>query len=232
VFRAGDVLMVLAPTGTTLPQSDFLLVMNVAELPPAPNLWDMAPLVLFLAGLGLTVCGVAPMVRVAVTLSVVFVLAGWVKATEVSKIVDWRLLTLIGSALGLSTAIQKSGLASSLARLILEAGLPKALVPTSLFVVVMCITELVTNNAAAALGVPLAIGLADKMSLVSPRPLVMVVMLGASTSFASPIGYATNLMVMDAGGYSFLDFLRVGTPMDLFWVFGVSVLLPLAYPLL
>ena len=90
---------------------------------------------------------------------------------------------------------------------------------------------MVTNNAAAALGVPLAIDLAEKMGLASPHPLVMVVMIAASTSFASPIGYATNLIVMGPGGYSFLDFLRLGGLLDLFWLFGVSCLLPWLWPM-
>lgn len=77
----------------------------------------------------------------------------------------------------------------------------------------------------------MAIDLAEKMGLASPHPLVMVVMIAASTSFASPIGYATNLIVMGPGGYSFLDFLRLGGLLDLFWLFGVSCLLPWLWPM-
>merc|ERR1712217_793831 len=110
------------------------------------------------------------------------------------------------------------------------SGLPSSLAPSLLFFVVMVVTELVTNNAAAALGVPLAISMAEEMGLKSPKPLVMVVMMGASTSYASPIGYATNLMVKGPGGYSFADFLRIGLLMDLLWLVGVSALLPLIWP--
>merc|ERR1712048_1073603 len=113
---------------------------------------------------------------------------------------------------------------------VLNSGLPPALAPSSLFLVVMVVTELVTNNAAAALGVPLAISMSDEMGLKSAKPLVMFVMMAASTSYASPIGYATNLMVKGPGGYSFADFLRIGLLMDLLWVVGVSALLPLVWP--
>merc|ERR1712217_207133 len=111
------------------------------------------------------------------------------------------------------------------------SGLPSSLAPSLLFFVVMVVTELVTNNAAAALGVPLAVSMAEAMGLKSPKPLVMVVMMAASTSYASPIGYATNLMVKGPGGYSFTDFLRIGLPMDLLWLVGVSVLLPVVWPM-
>merc|ERR1712084_18950 len=126
--------------------------------------------------------------------------------------------------------MQNSGLSHILAQAVLQSGLPPALAPSGLFFVVMVVTELVTNNAAAALGVPLAISMAEEMGLQSPKPLVMVVMMAASTSYASPIGYATNLMVKGPGGYSFADFLRIGLLMDLLWLVGVSALLPLIWP--
>merc|ERR1712061_456535 len=99
--------------------------------------------------------------------------------------------------------MQHSGLASALAHAVLTSGLPTALAPSGLFLVIMVVTELVTNNAAAALGVPLAVEMSKEMGLISPKPLVMM---AASTSYASPIGYATNLMVKGPGGYSFTDF--------------------------
>mmetsp|Transcript_22620 Transcript_22620/g.57856 ORF Transcript_22620/g.57856 Transcript_22620/m.57856 type:complete len:173 (+) Transcript_22620:3-521(+) len=171
------------------------------------------------------------MVQVAVTLACLFVLGGWVRAADIRGIVDWQLLILIGSALGLAQGMTTSGLALSLAQGVLQSGLPRALAPSMLFLVIMVVTELVTNNAAAALGVPLAISMAKEMGMKSPKPLVMVVLLAASTSYASPIGYATNLMVKGPGGYSFLDFLRIGLIMDLIWLLGVSLLLPFIWPM-
>jgi len=230
-FVAGDVMLVLAPLDQTFPKNEFLLVSRIAALPPPPHLMDLIPPIVFLVGLVMTIIDIMPMVQVAVTLACVFVLGGWVRVADIRNIVDWQLLILIGSALGLAEAMQQSGLAHYIAQAVLESGLPRALAPSGLYFVVMVVTELVTNNAAAALGVPLAISMAEEMGLKSPKPLVMVVMMAASTSYASPIGYATNLMVKGPGGYSFADFLRIGLIMDLLWLVGVSALLPLLWPL-
>jgi len=100
-----------------------------------------------------------------------------------------------------------------------------------LFFVVMLMTELVTNNAAAALGLPLAVDLATELKLESARPFAMAVMLAASSSYACPIGYQTNLMVLGPGGYSFADFFRIGLIMDLIYLIGCSTLITLIWPL-
>lgn len=230
-FVAGDVILVMAQTDTSYPSSHFLLVTRLGSLPRPTSFYDLVPLLLFVPALVLTSLDVVSMVQISVTLSTLFIMGGWIKATEIRTIVDWQLLILIGAALGIAQAMSKSGLAAGVSRAILSSGLPNWLTPSLLYLIVMVTTELVTNNAAAALGVPLAIDLAEKMGLQSPHPLVMVVMIAASTSFASPIGYATNLIVMGPGGYSFLDFLRLGGCLDLVWLIGCSLLLPFMWPM-
>jgi len=90
-------------------------------------------------------------------------------------------------------------------------------------------TELVTNNAAAALMFPFAVSMAEQAHL-SPRPFVMAVAFAASASFVTPIGYQTNLMVLGPGGYKVTDFARVGLPLSLLvWALG-TLLIPLAWP--
>lgn len=230
-FHPGDVLLVLAPTSISLPNADFLLITRVAEMPSPTRAIDLVPALLFLIGLVLAAANIVPMSNVAVTLSIIYVLGGWVPSSEVSRVVDMRLLILIGASLGISEAMQKSGLASALAGVVLRSELPQWGMLSILFITTCLVTEVVTNNAAAALGVPLAISIAEEMKLVSPHPLVMVVLLAASTSYASPIGYQTNLMVMGPGGYSFRDFIKIGILMDLIWMVGVCSLTPLIWPL-
>eukprot|EP00439_Symbiodinium_sp_Y106_P080624 s907_g19.t1 len=215
-FMAGDVILVLGATGNSYPNSHFLLVTRLGSLPKPMSWYDLIPLVVFVPALVLTSLDMISMVQLSVTLSCIFILGGWIKAGDIRTIVDWQLLILIGSALGVAQAMAKSGLAAGISRGIIATGLPNWLAPSLLYLIVMVTTEMVTNNAAAALGVPLAVDLAEKMGLASPHPLVMVVMIAASTSFASPIGYATNLIVMGPGGYSFLDFLRPyeATPLE------------------
>eukprot|EP00913_Durusdinium_trenchii_P022506 g21142.t2 len=197
------------PHGAGMTVSTTWLRTRLGGMPRRASWYDLVPLFLFMPALVLTSLDIISMVQISVTLSTLFVLGGWIKATDIRTIVDWQLLILIGLAAGVSQAI-------------LSSGLPNWLTPSLLYLIVMVTTEMVTNNAAAALGVPLAIDLSEKMGLASPHPLVMVVMLAASTSFASPIGYATNLIVMGPGGYSFLDFLRLGGFLDIVWLIGSS----------
>jgi len=96
--------------------------------------------------------------------------------------------------------------------------------------VTMLTTELITNNGAAALIFPIAMASAETLN-VSPMPYTIAIMMAASASFSTPIGYQTNLMVYNAGGYHFTDYLRIGLPLNLLmWVLA-SVLIPLIYPL-
>eukprot|EP00438_Fugacium_kawagutii_P001582 Skav221824 [mRNA] locus=scaffold885:137006:146089:+ [translate_table: standard] len=160
-FVAGDVILVLAQTDTTYPSAHFLLVTRLGSLPRPTSFYDLVPLLLFIPALVLTSLDVISMVQISVTLSTLFIMGGWIKATEIRTIVDWQLLILIGAALGIAQAMAKSGLAAGISKGIVSSGLPNWLTPSLLYLIVT--TELVTNNAAAALGVPLAIDLAEKM---------------------------------------------------------------------
>jgi len=91
-------------------------------------------------------------------------------------------------------------------------------------------TNIVSNNAAAAIGTPIAIAIANQLG-VSSEPFVLAVLFGANMSFATPYGYQTNLLIMTAGGYKFGDFLRVGIPLTIIMWVGFSVVLPLMYNL-
>ena len=91
-------------------------------------------------------------------------------------------------------------------------------------------TNIVSNNAAAAIGTPIAIGIAGQLG-VSPEPFILATLFGANMSFATPYGYQTNLLVMTAGGYKFGDFLRVGIPLTIVMWIGFSIVLPMLYEL-
>ena len=92
------------------------------------------------------------------------------------------------------------------------------------------LTELVSNNAVAVVVTPIAIGLAAALG-IDPRPLVVAVMVAASASFATPIGYQTNMLVYGPGGYRFSDFLKVGIPLNLSVGLLASFLIPFLWPL-
>jgi len=99
------------------------------------------------------------------------------------------------------------------------AELPPLATLVAIYVISSVLTELVTNNAVAVLVAPIAIGLATQMG-VDPRPFLIAVMIGASASFATPIGYQTNTLVYGAGNYRFSDFLKIGIPMNV--IVGVA----------
>lgn len=230
-FEPGDTVMLVVAIDADLPKSDFLMVTRVGHVPPPVRLYDYIPLVLFIAGLGLAASETVDMLVVAMILLLVFLAGGWVKVSEWDRVIDWRLLCLIGASTGMSEAMSRSGLSSAFAQYVITPSTPRWLVLPLLFTLMVIVTEIVTNNAAVALGLPLAVDLSKAMKLSSHKPLTMAVMLGASVGFAMPMGYATHLMVMGPGGYNIKDFLKFGIFIDLVWIIGVSLILPVIYPI-
>jgi len=109
-------------------------------------------------------------------------------------------------------------------------GLPAPLLIWGIYILTSVLTELVSNNAVAVVVTPIAIGLAVSLG-VDPRPLVVAVMVAASASFATPIGYQTNTLVYGPGGYKFTDFMRIGIPLNLSIGVLASLLIPVFWPL-
>jgi di/tricarboxylate transporter len=230
-FQLGDTVMLVAHKDVVLPPSDFLMVTRVGQMPRAVRRYDYIPLLLFVAGLGIAASDLKDMLDVSIMLMLIFVAGGWVRQSDYASAIDFRLLVLIGSSTGFSEAMSRSGLSKELANLMMIDAIPRWLILPLLFTLEVVLTEIVTNNAAVAIGLPLALDLCKEMGLKSHKPLTLAVMLGASVGFAMPMGYQTHLMVMGPGGYSVKDFLKFGIIMDLVWIIGVSLLLPAIYPL-
>ncbi|SIO56714.1 Di-and tricarboxylate transporter [Rhodovulum sp. ES.010] len=180
----------------------------------------------------LAALGVAPILMLAVLAVAVVLLTRCVDAEEAFSFIDGRLLALIFSMLTVGAALESSGAV----RLIVEGvapaltDLPPFFVVWAIYLLTSLLTELVSNNAVAVVVTPIAIGLAQALG-VDPRPLVVAVMIAASASFATPIGYQTNMMVYGPGGYRFTDFLRVGIPLNLSIGLLASALIPFLWPL-
>jgi len=171
------------------------------------------------------------MTQAMVALMVLYLVGGWVEPAEVRDCVDWNLLILIGSALGLATAVQVSGLSSKAALMVERSHLGRRGTVFVLFFFTMILAELVTNSAAAALGFPLALDLSSALELKSAKPLAMTVMIASATAYASPISSPSTMIVMGPGGYSFVDFLKVGLPLDIIYWIVCSLFLPVFFPL-
>lgn len=176
--------------------------------------------------------GVASIFALTVIGVAVVLLTRCIDAEEAFGFVDGRLLALIFSMLAIGAALQSSGavllIADGLAPYLM--GLPAPLLIWGIYLLTSVLTELVSNNAVAVVVTPIAIGLATSLG-VDPRPLVVAVMVAASASFATPIGYQTNTLVYGPGGYKFTDFMRIGIPLNLSIGVLSSFLIPVFWEL-
>ncbi|TVQ35095.1 MAG: SLC13 family permease, partial [Geminicoccaceae bacterium] len=175
---------------------------------------------------------VLPIVSLAVIGVAVVLLTRCVDAEEAFAAVDWRILVLILGMLAVGQSLQTTGAV----QLIVDGvepvllGLSPLLVLALAYALTSVLTELVTNNAVAVVVTPVVIGVALTLGF-DPRPFVVAVMIGASASFATPIGYQTNTLVYGPGGYRFTDFLKIGVPMNVVAGITTVLVIPLIWPL-
>lgn len=147
-----------------------------------------------------------------------------------TRYVSWDILIAIASAFAISKAMLNSGIAEIIAHYIIilaqDLG-PRGLLAT-LFIITNIFTEIITNNAAAALSFPIALAVAGQLS-VSPTPFFVIICIAASSSFSTPIGYQTNLIVQNLGGYRFNDYMKIGLPLNLITFFLSVFMIPLIW---
>jgi di/tricarboxylate transporter len=141
-------------------------------------------------------------------------------------------IMIIVTSLALGKALLGTGMADYLAMgfVSMTAGLPPGVILSGFMLLMALLTNVVSNNAAAAIGTPIAIGIAQQLG-VPADPFILATLFGANMSFATPYGYQTNLLILSAGGYKFTDFLRVGIPLTIIMWVGFSLLLPTIYSL-
>ncbi len=173
-----------------------------------------------------------PIAALALIAAVAVVALGCVDAEEAYQAIRWRVLMLIFGMLALGLAMEKTGAAALVVDLLtgVVAPLGPVAVVSAMYLITSLLTEILSNNAAAILLTPIAVGLGEQLG-IDPRPLVVAVMFAASASFATPIGYQTNTFVYNAGGYLFRDFLKIGLPLNLLLWAVASVVIPLLWPL-
>ena len=180
----------------------------------------------------LAALNVAPILLLAMIGVTIVLATRCIDAEEAFGFVDGQLMALIFAMLCVGSALQSSGAVQLIADTLspLMTVLPDFFVILVVYLLSSILTELVSNNAVAVVMTPIAIGLAAALG-VDPRPLVVTVMIAASASFATPIGYQTNTLVYGPGGYKFADFLKVGIPLNLSLAPIVSFVIPFLWPL-
>lgn len=233
-LRFGDTLLLEAPPEDLKRLFESRELINLTTLSERPFRRSKAPiavaavlLVMILAAFELL-----PIAALALMAAIAVVAFGCLEADEAYEAIRWRILILIFGMLAVGTAMEKTGAALLIVRQLtdLAAGLgPVALLATVYFVA-MVLTELISNNAVAILLTPIAIGIAGELG-VDPRPFAIAVLFAASASFATPIGYQTNTFVYNAGGYRFVDFVKVGLPLNLLLWVVATLVIPLFWPL-
>ena len=185
----------------------------------------------FATVLGLSIVGLVPLVKGLLVLLIGLMLTGTIKLSEVKRRFPIELLAVVGSAIGLAKLMIGTGLAGEISSAMLyvlgDFGPYGAFI--AIFLMTVLFTELITNNAAAALSFPVAYALAVGFD-VSPLPFIMAVAFGASASFISPFGYQTNLMVYSAGNYRLKDYIAMGLPLSIIYSITVLILIPLVFP--
>jgi len=165
------------------------------------------------------------MLAPALAAAVAMVVCGCLRAADARASIDISILLVIGAGLGLSNAVEASGLGASLGQFILGLGAGSVLASlAAVYLVTVILTSLISNAAAAAIVFPLALATATQAH-TDPMPFVLAVLFAASAAFATPIGYQTNLMIYGPGGYRFSDFVRFGLPLNIIaFIITISLL--------
>ncbi len=173
----------------------------------------------------LAATGVMPIVEAALLGCIALVLLRCLEPDEAYAAIDWRVIVLLAGVFPLGVAMRDSGLAAVIVDYTLAplGGFGPIAALAALYLVTAVLTEIMSNNAAAVLLTPIALGTAETLG-VDAKPMLIAVMFAASTAFATPVGYQTNTMVYSAGGYRFSDFMKIGIPLNLLF-FGLAVLL-------
>lgn len=233
-LQMGDALLLEGPIQgmTQLFEDSGLVNLTVQEEQPMRR--NKAPLAVLtlIAVVGLAALDVMPIAALAIIGAFFVAVTRCIEPRDIYKTIDWSILFLIFGMLGLSLGMERTGAAALVVDQVVQLaetlGGPLMILAV-FYILTSVLTEIVSNNAVAALLAPIAIGVATSLGL-DPKPFLVAVMFAASASFATPIGYQTNTFVYGAGGYKFKDFLVVGIPMNLI-MFAVSmVVIPKFWP--
>jgi di/tricarboxylate transporter len=230
-LHSGDVLLVQGSVNNIkrLKSSRNLLVLDAKAALPISSRAPLAILIM-LGIISTAAFGLLPISVAALSGVVLLLLSGCLKWYDTTRALSAPVILIIVTSLAMGTAMVETGGAQIIASAYVDAsaGMSPTLILSGLLVMMALLTNVVSNNAAAVIGTPIAIGVADQLGAPA-EPFVLAVLFGANMSFATPMAYQTNLLVMNAGNYRFNDFVRVGLPLILLLWLMLTFLLPSLY---
>ncbi|MFN4102258.1 MAG: SLC13 family permease, partial [Pararhodobacter sp.] len=233
-FDVGDTVLVEGPPRGMRELFEEGHLNNLTESSERAIRRDKAPIAVaaILLVMGLAAIELMPIAGLALIAATAVVAFGCLDHQEAYQSIRWDILMLIFGMLALGIAMEKTGAAALIVGFLAEVsgGFGPLALLILIYAVTSFLTEIISNNAAAILITPLAIGLAQQIG-VDPRAFIVAVMFAASASFATPIGYQTNTLVYRAGGYKFTDFVRFGLPLNIVMVVVAAFVIPIFWPL-
>ena len=237
-LQAGDILLLLGSVEAIenlRRERDFVIIDEAkieAQSSPAKRALTLAAIVAVIAA---AAADLMPIAGAAIVACVALILANCITMKDAYRAIHWPILFLIFAMIGVGRAMETSGatdfvarnLVQSVSYLVSEDWRPFLLL-AGIYLLTTVLTEILSNNAAAVLMTTLAIGTAETLG-VDPRPFIIAVAVGASASFATPIGYQTNTYVYGIGGYRFSDFMKIGIPLNALAFIVTLALVPLIW---
>ncbi len=235
VLNAGDTL-VLVPgkrfnTERRVHRKEFVQVNDLDSSAKLDSQKSMAVIAGFIGVIALSLLDIFPLIKGLSIYLIALLFTGVVQLSELRRRFPVDIVVIVGSALSIAQLMLSTGLSARLGQLFMETfngwGVYGALLATYLLTLIL--TELITNNAAAALAFPIGYSMSISYG-VDPMPFIMAVLFGASASFISPYGYQTNLLVFSVGNYQLKDYLRMGIPLSVVYSVLVMALIPQFFP--
>lgn len=233
-IQPGDALLLEGPAASMQKLFEDMGIVNLTIPEERPIRRRKAPIaiVTLIGVVGLAALNVMPISLLAIIGAGVVTVLRCIDPKDIYKTIDWPILFLIFGMLGVSKGMETTGAAALIVENIVDitGAFGPLVLLAAFYILTSFLTEVVSNNAIAALLAPIAIGVATSLGL-DPKPFLIAVMFAASASFATPIGYQTNTFVYAAGGYKFGDFLKIGLPMNILMFLVAMVVIPMFWPL-
>jgi len=232
-LRSGDIILVQGSRDSIkrLKASRNVLVLDASvDLPRTSRALLSLSIMAFIVATAAS--GLLPIETSAMAGVLLMLLTGCLRWSDATRALSTPVILIIVTSLAMGNALLQTGGDELLARLYLDitGGWSATAVLSGLMVLMAILTNVVSNNAAAVIGTPIAISIANQLGL-NPEPFVLAVIFGANMSFATPMSYQTNLLVMNAGNYRFMDFVRVGLPLSILLWASFTFILPWLYDL-